>query len=56
MKGDDDPKHQEDRELGYEGRANRCEPLINVVIGNKPKVLKNPNRSTGLGQKANGQE
>ena len=34
--------------------VNRCEPLINVVIENKPKRLKRFKR-IGLGQKARGQ-
>jgi hypothetical protein len=41
--------------------ANICELLINVVSGDKPKVLvvhkdnRTPKRFTGLGQKARGQ-
>jgi hypothetical protein len=35
--------------------VNICEPLINVVIGNKPKVLICPTRHKGLDQKVRGQ-
>ena len=35
--------------------VNICEPLINVVTENKPKVLFSPARALGLGQKARGQ-
>jgi hypothetical protein len=35
--------------------ANTCEPLLNVVIRNKPKVLC-PSRAEGLNQKVRGPE
>jgi hypothetical protein len=35
--------------------VNKCEPPINVVKENKPKVLFSPPRTLGLGQKARGQ-
>jgi hypothetical protein len=34
--------------------VNRCEPLINVVIENKPKVLTSPRRANRLGPKGKG--
>jgi len=37
------------------GMVNICEPLINVVTENKPKVLFSLARALGLGQKARGQ-
>ena len=40
---------------GSRGMANICEPLINVVTEDKPKVLFSPARALGLGQKARGQ-
>lgn len=43
-----DCQHQSGRELGSGGRVNRCEPPINVVMKNKPKVL------TGLDQNGTG--
>ena len=45
MRGDCDCQHQGGRELELDGMVNKRESLINVVIGNKPKVL------TGLNQK-----
>ena len=44
-----DCQHQGGRELELDGMVNIGEPSINVVIGNKPKVL------TGLDQKVRGQ-
>ena len=44
-----DCQHQSGRELESDGMVNRCESLINVVIANKPKVLR------GLSQKASGE-
>ena len=35
--------------------VNICEPLINVVKENKPKVLFSPTRTLGLDQKVRGQ-
>lgn len=49
MRSDDDCQHQGGRELGWDGKANRSESLINVVRTDKPKVLK------GLSQKARGE-
>ncbi len=46
-----DCQHQGGRGLGADDMANTCEPLINVVRTNKPKVL----NQVGLGQKASGQ-
>ena len=42
---------------GWRGMVNRCEPLINVVIENKPKVLTSLARANRLGpkKKARGQ-
>ena len=34
-----------------DGMVNICEPLINVVNGNKPKVLTSPKRTNRLGPK-----
>ena len=34
--------------------VNICEPLINVVIEDKPKVLKSPRRADRLGPKGEG--
>jgi hypothetical protein len=34
--------------------ANICEPLINVVTENKPKVLRHPGRVKTLGPKGKG--
>ncbi len=44
-----DCQPQGGRELGWDDKANTCEPLINVVRFNKPKELK------GLDQKVGGQ-
>ena len=44
-----DCQHQGGRELGSDGRVNKCEPPLNVVMINKPKVL------TGLDQTVRGQ-
>jgi hypothetical protein len=38
-------EHHDGWRARVDGMANRCEPLINVVISNKPKML------TGLDQK-----
>ncbi len=43
----DDCQHQGGRELGSDGKVNRCESLINVVTTNKPKVLMVRNRRLG---------
>jgi hypothetical protein len=43
-----DGQHRGGRELGRDGTANACELLINVVMINKPKVLR------GLAQKGCG--
>ena len=40
----DDCQHQGSWELGSMERANRCEPLINVVTVDKPKMLKGLNQ------------
>ena len=37
-----------------DGKVNRCESLINVVITNKPKVLRVPKRNHRLGLKWQG--
>ena len=34
-----------------EGMVNTCEPLINAVNGNEPKVLTSPRRTNRLGPK-----
>ena len=47
MRNDDDYQHQGGRGPGLGGKANICEPLINVVRSNKPKVL----NKVGLDQK-----
>ena len=39
VKQSGDCQHQGGRGLGADGMANICEPLINVVRTNKPKVL-----------------
>ncbi len=39
VRKDCDCQHQGGRELGYGGMANTGEPLINVVIDNKPKMV-----------------
>ena len=44
MRNKDDCERHGGRELAWNGRVNRCEPLINVVRTNKPKTL------TGLSQ------
>jgi hypothetical protein len=44
-----DCQPQGGRELGWDDKANTCEPLINVVRFNKPKGLR------GLDQKVGGQ-
>lgn len=49
VRGDCDCQRQGGRELELDGMVNISESLINVVIGNKPKVL------TGLNQKVRGQ-
>ena len=36
------------------GMVNKCEPLINVVTENKPKVLTRPARANRLGPKGKG--
>ena len=36
---------------GWRGKVNTCEPLINVVMRNKPKVLISPARAYRLGPK-----
>ena len=59
MRGDDDCEHQCDRELGWmvwltATCGSRREPLINVVNGNKPKVLTSPKRANRLGPKGKG--
>jgi hypothetical protein len=36
------------------GMVNICEPLINVVTENKPKVLTSPRRADRLGPKGKG--
>jgi len=36
---DGDCQHRGGRELGYDGMANGCEPLINAVKINEPKML-----------------
>lgn len=43
-----DCQHQGGRELGSDGRVNKCKPLLNVVMDSKPKVL------TGLDQNGTG--
>ena len=50
VRNDGDYQHQGGRGLGSEGKANICEPLINVVKSNKPKVL----NKVGLDQKVRG--
>ena len=40
-----DCQHQGGRGLALSGMANQCEPLINIVMANKPKVLKAPKGS-----------
>jgi hypothetical protein len=45
----EDCERQRGRELAWNGRVNKREPLINVVRTSKPKTL------IGLGQKACGQ-
>ena len=52
MRNDGDYQHRGGRGLGSDGMANICEPLINVVRTNKPKVL----NKVGLDQKVRGQE
>ena len=49
-RNDDDYQHRSGQGLGSDGMANRCEPLINVVMPNKPKVL----NKVGLNQKVSG--
>ncbi len=39
MRNDDDYQHRGGQGLGLDGMANLCEPLINVVKVDKPKVL-----------------
>jgi hypothetical protein len=39
VRGRGDCKHQRSPELGLDGMANTCEPLLNVVIHSVPKVL-----------------
>ena len=46
-----DCQHQGGRELGSNGRVNICESLINVVRGDKPKVLTCLTRVHRLGPK-----
>jgi hypothetical protein len=36
------------------GMVNKCEPLINVVTENKPKVLTSPGKADRLGPKGKG--
>jgi hypothetical protein len=48
VKSGRDCQHHGGRELGSDGKANSCEPLINVVMKDKPKVL------TGLDQNGTG--
>ncbi len=50
MRNDGDYQHRGGRGLGSDGMANICEPLINVVRTNKPKVL----NKVGLDQKIRG--
>ena len=45
-----DGQHRGGRELGWCGKVNGCESLINAVIDDQPKVLR------GWGQKAGGQD
>jgi hypothetical protein len=40
VRGACDCQHRGGRELGRDGTANACELLINVVMINKPKVLR----------------
>jgi len=49
-----DCQHQGGWGLGLRGMVNICEPLINVVIENKPKVLIDPARVDRLGPKWQG--
>jgi len=50
VRNDGDYQHRGGRGLGSDGMANICEPLINVVRTNKPKVL----NKVGLDQKVRG--
>ena len=62
VRGHCDCQHQSGRGLGLRGMVNICEPLINVVIEDKPKVLgcigiigqSNPARVHRLGPKGKG--
>jgi hypothetical protein len=48
VRSDYDCEHHCGRELGFDGRANPGEPLLNAVMLNKPKML------IGLDQKVSG--
>ena len=50
-----DCQHHSGWGLGLRSMVNICEPLINVVKENKPKVLFSPTRTLGLDQKVRGQ-
>ena len=56
MRGDDDCQHQGGREPreAWGGRVKATEPLLNVVILNKPKVLSVPARNHRLEPKGKG--
>ena len=54
VRGHGDCQHQSGRGLGLRGMVNKCEPLINVVTENKPKVLTRPARANRLGPKGKG--
>ena len=49
-----DCQHQGGQELGSNGKVNTSESLINVVITNKPKVLRVSTETTGLNQNGAG--
>ncbi len=54
VRGRRDCQHQGGWGLGLRGMVNICEPLINVVIENKPKMLIDPARVDRLGPKGKG--
>jgi hypothetical protein len=54
VRGRCDCQHQGGWGLGLRGKVNICEPLINVVIENKPKMLTCPARADRLGPKWQG--